>query len=209
MTPEKIRVLCVEDHPIVREGLRAVLSSQPDMEVVALGVNGAQALTLFQQHRPDVTIMDLKMPVMGGIQALEEIRREFPSANIIVLTTYDGDEDVFRAIRAGAATYLLKESLGEELLSAVRAVHHGDRPIPNYVAARLAERIGKPSLTPRETEVLERMARGLRNKEIGFDLKISQETVQVHVKNILSKLDVHDRTEAVAIALRRGIIHLQ
>jgi DNA-binding NarL/FixJ family response regulator len=202
-----IRVLCVDDHPIVREGVRAILSRETDLEVVASAASGEEAVQLFQAHTPDVTVMDLKMPGMGGLKALEEIRSKFPQAKIVVLTTYDGDEDVYRAVRAGAATYLLKETLADDLVRVVREVYQGGRPLPQEVAARLAARIGKPSITRREGEVLNLMARGLRNKEIAGELEISEETVQVHVKNILAKLTVHDRTEAVTVALRRGILH--
>jgi DNA-binding NarL/FixJ family response regulator len=208
MNTASIRVLCVDDHPVVREGLRAVLSGQPDIEVVGTADNGNEAIRMFREYRPDVTIMDLKMPGMSGLQATEQIRQEYPDANIIILTTYDGDEDIFKAVQAGAATYLLKESIADELVRVVREVFRGGRPISENIAARLAARIGRPALTPRELDVLRLIADGLRNKEIGGKLGISEETVQVHVKNLLSKLGVHDRTEAVTIALRRGIMHL-
>ena len=204
----RIRVLCVDDHPLVLEGIRAVLSTHPDIEVVATAENGARALAMFQQHQPDVTIMDLKMPVMSGLSAIKEIRNVSAEARIIVLTTYEGDEDVYQALQAGAATYLLKDTLAESLVHSLRVVHGGGRPIPEEVAASLADRIGQPALTRREVEVLGLIAKGCRNKEVGGHLGITEETVQVHVKNIMTKLKVHDRTEAVTVALRRGILHL-
>jgi DNA-binding NarL/FixJ family response regulator len=177
------------------------------MEVIAVAENGEDAIRLFQDYQPDITIMDLRMPGMSGLQAVQEIRGAFPRANIIVLTTYDGDEDVYQAVRAGAATYVLKDSLADDLVRVVREVHRGERPIPPAIAARLAEHVARPALTKREVEVLKLIARGLRNKEIAGELNISDETVQVHVKNILAKLEVHDRTEAVTVALRRGVLH--
>ena len=208
METPRIRVICADDHPVVREGVKAVLSSYPDIEVVATASNGEEAVALFREHKPDVTIMDLKMPKMPGVKAVEAIRRISPQARIIILTTYEGDEHIFQAIQAGAATYVLKDTLSEKLIHLVRAVHKGERPIPEEIAARLAGRIGQPVLTGREIEVLQHIAKGSRNKEIGYALRISEETVQVHVKNILSKLNVQDRTEAVTIGLRRGILQL-
>ncbi|HEY6390207.1 MAG TPA: response regulator transcription factor [Bryobacteraceae bacterium] len=204
----RIRVLCVDDHPLVLEGIRAVLGAHPDIEVVATAENGEQALAMFRQHQPDVTIMDLKMPVMSGLQAVKEMRDISPEARIIILTTYEGDEDVYQALHAGAATYLLKDMLADNLVRSLRIVHEGGRPISEEVAARLADRIGQPALTRREVEVLGLIAKGCRNKEVGGQLGISEETVQVHVKNIMTKMKVHDRTEAVTAALRRGILHL-
>jgi DNA-binding NarL/FixJ family response regulator len=209
MEQARIRVVCVDDHPVVREGLTALLSAAGEMEVVASAASGEEAIELFRSHQPDVMIIDLKLPGITGAQAVGAIRREFPNARIVVLTTYQGDEDIYRALEAGAVTYLLKDMLGDDLVRVVREVHRGERPIPKEIAARLVGRIGQPSLTAREIEVLHLMAKGSRNKEIAGDLGISEDTVQVHVKNILSKLKVHDRTEAVTIALRRGILHLE
>lgn len=203
-----ITVLCVDDHPVVREGLRAVLGQHEQIEVVAAAGTGEEAIDLFRQHLPDVTLMDLKMPGMSGLQALELIRRDFPDARIIVLTTYEGDEDIYHALQAGAVTYLLKDSLADDLVRIVRAVSQGARPIPEEIAGRLVGRMGQPSLTVREVEVLGLISRGRRNKEIAGELGITEETAQVHVRNILAKLNVHDRTEAVTLALRRGILHL-
>jgi two-component system NarL family response regulator len=185
-----------------------VLGTHPDIEVVATAENGERAVAMFQQHQPDVTIIDLKMPVMSGLKAVKEIRGISPQARIIVLTTYEGDEDIYQALHAGAATYLLKDMLSDNLVRSLRLVHDGGRPIPAEVAARLADRIGQPALTRREIEVLELIGKGCRNKEVGGQLGITEETVQVHVKNIMKKLGVHDRTEALTSALRRGILHL-
>jgi len=208
MGQNAIRVICVDDHPVVQAGLVAILSSDPEIEVIATAVSGEQAIDLVRQLHPDVTLMDLKMTGMGGAEAVETIRRESPQAKLIVLTTYEGEEDIYRALQAGAATYLLKDAIADELVSAVKEVHRGGRPIPKDIAARLADRIAQPTLTPREISVLELIAKGYRNKEVAGDLGISEETIQVHVKNILLKLGVHDRTAAVTTALRRGILHL-
>lgn len=208
MEDHQIRVLCADDHPIVREGIRAILNACPDIAVVADAGNGEEALALFRKHQPDVTLMDLRMPGMSGIEIIQRIRSESPQARIIVLTTYQGEEDIYRAIQAGAATYVLKETMADRIAMLVRNVYNGGRPIPEEVAARLAERITHSTLTQREIEVLEKIAAGLRNKQIAWALGITEETVQVHVKNILAKLEVHDRTEAVTVAVRRGILHL-
>jgi DNA-binding NarL/FixJ family response regulator len=208
MGQDRIRVICVDDHPVVQAGLVAILSAQSEIEVVATASSAEQGIELVRQHRPDVTLMDLKLTGMGGAEAVEVIRREFPKAKLIVLTTFEGEEDIYRALQAGAATYLLKDSIADELVRAVKEVHSGGRPIPKEIAARLAERITQPSLTPREVSVLRLVAKGHRNKEIAGDLGISEETVQVHVKSILLKLGVHDRTAAVTTALRRGILRL-
>jgi DNA-binding NarL/FixJ family response regulator len=203
-----IRVLVVDDHPMIRAGLTATISPEPDMAVVASASNGREGLEQYRQHQPDITLMDLKMPDMGGVEAIRTIRAEFPSAKIIVLSTYQGDEDIYRALEAGAVTYLLKDMIAEKMMGVIREVAGGGRPILPEVAQRLAGRMFKAALTQRETEVLQLLARGLRNKEIAAELRISEETVQGHVKNILAKLSVHDRTEAVAVAIRRGIVHL-
>ena len=208
MASTPIRILVVDDHPMIRAGLTATISPEPDMAIVAAASNGREALEQYRQHRPDITLMDLKMPDMGGVEAIRTIRAEFPSARIIVLSTYQGDEDIYRAIEAGAVTYLLKDMIAEKLMGVIREVASGGRPIPPEVAQRLTERMFQAALTNRETEVLQLVARGMRNKEIAGELKISDETVQGHVKSILAKLSVHDRTEAVAVAIRRGIVHL-
>jgi DNA-binding NarL/FixJ family response regulator len=208
MEPRRIRVLCADDHPLVREGIRAVLKTSEDFEVVAAVGSGEEAVAMFQQHRPDVVLMDLKMPGISGLEAIKRIRAESPDARIVVLTTYQGNEDIYQAIQAGAATYVLKEAVAENLIPLLRTVCAGGRPIPEAIAARLAEQIGLPRLTGRESDVLDQMAKGLRNKEIAWNLGITEETVQVHVRNILSKLNVHDRTEAVMVAIRRGILHV-
>ena len=198
----------MDDHNIVRSGLTALIGTEPDMTVVAEATNGQQAIDLFRQHQPDVTLMDLRLPLIGGVEAITSIRKEFPTARIIVLTTYDGDEDIYRALQAGACGYLLKGMLADELLEAIRAVHSGLRRIPAAVAQRLADRMGGPELTPREVEVLNLIVKGNSNKEIGAALFISEATVKTHVNNILGKLGASDRTQAATMALQRGIIHL-
>jgi two-component system NarL family response regulator len=206
--PGKIRVLCVDDHSIVREGLAFVINQQPDMQVVASAATGEEAVVLHRQLRPDITLMDLRLPGCSGTQAIEALRREDASARVIVLTMYDGDEDIYRALQAGAVTYLLKDTASDELIRVVRDVHSGKRPVLPDVEARLAERSAHPSLTPREAEVMELMAHGLRNKEIAASLGISEGTVSVHIKSIFAKFNVNDRTAAVKVALRRGIVHI-
>ena len=205
---EPIRILVVEDHHVVRQGLIALLKTVPDMVVIADASDGMQAVELYRQHRPDVTIMDLRLPKLSGVDAITEIRRENPGARVIVLTTFDGDEDIYRALQAGARGYLLKDMFGEELMEAIRTVHAGRTRIPAPVAQRLAERMGGPNLTPRESEVLELIVAGRSNKEIGSDLSISEATVKSHINSILSKLGVTDRTQAATTALQRGIVHL-
>lgn len=209
MDQPRIRILIVDDHPIVRKGLAATLAPEPDMEVIASAATGKEALALFREQRPDVTIMDLNLtPDMTGIQAIRAIRREFPDTRIIVLSAYKREEDIYQALHAGAVTYLLKESVGDDLIPIIREVHAGGGPVPSQVGRKLIDHFGQPALTIRELEVLQLMANGLRNKEVGTTLGITKETVQGHVKSILSKLKVHDRTEAVTVALRRGIIHI-
>ena len=203
-----IRIMIVEDHHVVRQGLAALVGTVPDMKVVAQASDGAQAVMMFREHRPDVTLMDLRLPQMTGVQAITAIRKEHPQARIIVLTTFDGDEDIYRALQAGARGYLLKDMFGDELMDAIRAVHAGKTRIPAEIAERLAERMGGPELTEREMEVLKQVAGGLSNKEIGSKLFISEATVKTHLNNILSKLAVADRTQAVTSAIQRGIIHL-
>jgi DNA-binding NarL/FixJ family response regulator len=208
MSQAAIRVLCVDDHRIVREGIALILRQQPDMEVVGLAATVAEAVAQFEQQRPDVTLMDLRLGGQSGVDAIRAIRRIDPSARIVVLTMYEGDEDVHRAHEAGAVTYLLKDMLSDELLRVVREVHAGGRPMLPEVQARLTARAGRPALTARELEVLELVAQGMRNKEIAASLAVSEGTVQVHVKNILAKLEVNDRTSAVQVALRRGLVHI-
>lgn len=205
---EPIRILVVEDHHVVRQGLVALIRTVPDMIVVAEAADGVQAVELFRQHRPDITIMDLRLPAMSGVDAIASIRRDFPGARIIVLTTFEGDEDIFRALQAGARGYLLKDMFGDELMDAIRAVHAGKTRIPAPVAQRLAGRMGGPSLTSRELDVLRLIVDGKSNKEIGGQLFISEATVKTHINSILSKLGVSDRTQAATTALQRGIVHL-
>jgi two-component system NarL family response regulator len=207
MMKSRIRVLCVDDHRIVREGIGLIIARQEDMEVVGSAATGEEAVLLFKRERPDVTLMDLQLPVMSGLDAIRSIRREDAEARIIVLTMYQGDEDIHRALSAGATTYLLKDTLSDDLIRFVREVHAGRSPIRADVKARLDERAGQPTLTPREVQVMELVYEGRRNKEIGTLLGISEETVQVHLKNIFAKLKVGERTAAVNVALRRGIVH--
>ena len=203
-----IRILTVDDHPILREGIAAILAAEPDFELVGEANNGREAVDQFRAHRPDVTLMDLQMPHMNGIEAIRAIRREFPEARIIVLTTYSGDAQAVRAFAAGAFGYLLKSMLRKELIETIRTVHAGKKRIPPEVAVEMAEHHADDSLTEREIEVLLHVAGGRANKMIAVDLKISEETVKAHMKNILSKLGANDRTHAVTIALKRGIIEL-
>ncbi len=205
---ESIQIMVVDDHHIVRQGLVALISTLPDMKVIAEASDGVQAVALYGKHRPDVTLMDLRLPNMNGVDAITQIRREFPAARIIVLTTFDGDEDIYRALQAGAKGYLLKGMDTNELTEAIRTVHAGKSRIPAFVAERLAERMGGPSLTGRELEVLKRIVGGRSNKEIAGDLFISEATVKTHINSILSKLGVSDRTQAATTALQRGIVHL-
>jgi DNA-binding NarL/FixJ family response regulator len=209
MAEQRIRILVVDDHPAIRKGLIATLEPEPDMEVIASAGTRAQAIELHRQHRPDITFMDLGLEgETGGIDAIQQIRKESPQAKIIVFSALRGDEDVFRALQSGAVTFLSKGTPEGELLRTVREVHAGGRPIPQEVARKLADRLTLSNLTPREIEVVKLVADGLRNKEIGGRLGISEETVQGHMKNILSKLGVNDRTKAAIIAAQRGIIHL-
>ena len=205
----KIRIMIVDDQAIVRQGFVALINTVADMDVIAEGINGQQAIDLYPQHKPDITLIDLRMPVVGGVEAIATIRDKFPDARLIVLTTYDGDEDIYRSLQAGARGYLLKDVFFEELETAIRTVHAGGRHIPAAIAMRLAERMASSDLTSREMEVLELIVRGQSNKEIGASLKISEATVKSHVNNILSKLGVTDRTQAVTTALQRGLVHLR
>jgi DNA-binding NarL/FixJ family response regulator len=205
----QIRILVVEDHHIVRQGLVALLKTVPDLMVVAEASGGEQGIDAFRQHRPDVTLMDLRLPGIGGAEAVRQIRREFPDARIIVLTTFDGDEDIYRALQAGARGYMLKGMFGDELMDAIRAVHAGKACIPPLVAERLAGRVGGYDLTARELDVLRLIVAGKSNKEIGSGLTISEATVKTHINSILGKLGVSDRTQAATTAIQRGIVHLE
>lgn len=203
-----IRVMLVEDHHVVRAGIAAIIDRQSDMSVVSEAATGEQSVESFAKHRPDVTLMDLRLPGMGGIDAIRGIRKQFPEARIVVLTTYDGDEDIYRALEAGAWTYLIKDVFREELLETIRAVHRGERPLPSPVASRLAERLPRSGLSQRELEVLSLIVKGKSNKEIGESLFITEGTVKGHVNHLLNKLGVSDRTQAVTAALKRGIVHI-
>ncbi|HKO60791.1 MAG TPA: response regulator transcription factor [Pyrinomonadaceae bacterium] len=209
MNSQKISIMVIDDQAVVRQGFVALINTVSDMEVIVEGINGQQAIELYRQHKPDVTLMDLRMPVLGGVEAISTIRREFPDARLIVLTTYDGDEDIYRSLQAGARGYLLKDVFFEELEAAIRTVHAGSRHIPPTIAERLAERVGGSDLTAREMEVLELIVSGQSNKEIGGSLNISEATVKSHINNILSKLGVTDRTQAATTALQRGLVHLR
>jgi len=203
-----IRVFSVDDHPLLREGIAAIINNQPDMELVAQAANGAEAIQQFREHRPDVTLMDLRLPDMSGIDALIAIRTEFPQAAVVMLTTFEGDVEIQRALQAGARSYVLKGTPAKDIVELIRLAHLGKKRIPADVAAHLAEHLGEEVLTPREIEVLRRLGGGNRNRDIAEQLFISEETVKVHIKHIMEKLGASDRTQAVAIAVRRGIIQL-
>jgi len=203
-----IRVLCVDDHRIVREGIALIISQQPDMKVVGTAATGEEAVELFRGNRPDITLMDLQLPGISGLETIRQLRVIDDSARIVVLTMYKGDEDIYRALNAGAVTYLLKDMVGQDLIGVIRAVHAGERPLTPDIRALLEEHAKQPALTPREIEVLQMVYQGFRNKEIAVRLLVQEETVRVHLKNIYTKLNVSDRTAAVNVALRRGIIHL-
>lgn len=204
-----ITVLMADDHPVVREGMRAMISKEQDLMLLAEAHDGEQAVSLYEQHRPDVVIMDLRMPRMDGIAAIKGILSAHPDARVLALTSYDGDADIFRALEAGARGYLIKDMLGAELVRSIRAAAAGERVIPTEVAGRLAEFTPRADLSPREIEVLRLTAKGLRNRDIARVIARTEETVKAHLKNIMAKLGAADRTEAVMLALRRGIIHLE
>lgn len=203
---ELIRILIAEDHVIARAGLRAIISAQPDMEVVAEAGNGEQALVLTRQHRPDIVLMDMRMPVMDGFTALAALRKEFRNIRVAALSTFGGDGDIRRALRAGAKAYLTKDVLPDELIGAIRAIHAGERYLPELVLATLAA--DSPRLSSRELEVLRLVAQGFSNKRIAYELNIAEDTAKNHVKSILKKLDADDRTQAATEAIQRGIIHM-
>ena len=204
----KIRVLCVDDHPVVRDGIAAIINLQPDMQLVGAAATGSEALEQFFELHPDVALVDLQLPDMSGFDLIKKIKDKSPHARIIVLSSYEGDVDIQRALEVGAQGYVVKGLVREELLETIRSVHAGKRRLPAAVAQKLAEHMADEPISPRELEVLSLMATGKRNKEIAGELSIAEDTVKMHVRNILSKLQVNDRTEAVTIALRRGIIHL-
>lgn len=199
--------MLVDDHPAFRVGIAALIETEADLQVITQTGSGYQALEMYRQHQPDVVLMDLRLPDLGGVEAIMAIRKEFPSARVIVLTTFDLDEDIFRATQSGAQSYLLKDTPEEELLATIRAVHAGKATLPDKVAERLAERQRRPDLSHRELEVLQQLAKGRTNKEIAAHLFISEDTVKTHIKGLFSKLDVKDRTQAVIIAFRYGIVH--
>jgi len=203
-----IRILVADDHYVVRMGVIAIINNEPDMEVVAEAANGTQAIALFNQHKPDLILLDSRMPLKSGVQAAKEIRTQYAEARILMLTAFDGDEDIHKALAAGAQGYVLKSSTGEQLVPALRAVAAGDSWIPKEVATRLARRKEFEPLTPRELEVLHELAKGLANKQIADVMNISQHTTKGYLKNILTKLHVADRTEAVTLAIQRGLIHI-
>lgn len=209
MTAARIRVLSVDDHVIVREGIALVVDRQPDMHVIASTASGEECLELYARLRPDITLMDLQLGDTSGLDAIRRLRVLDPSARIIVLTVLQGDEDIFRALEAGAVTYLLKDTLSADLVRVIRDVHAGRRPLRQDLQDRLAERSAGSTLTAREIQIVELIYQGMRNKEVAAALGISHKTTEVHVRNIFMKLDVKDRTAAVKVALRRGIIHLK
>ena len=204
----QIRVLSVDDHPLMREGIARILNDEPEIALVAQAASGAEAIRQFRQHRPDVTLLDLRLPDMSGIDVLIAIRAEYCDAKVLVLTTATGDVEIQRALKAGARGYILKSMSPPEMTEAIRQVHRGKKHVPPEVAAQIAEHVGEPELTTRELEVLRHLAGGNRNRDIGDLLFVSEETIKAHVKNIMEKLGASDRTEAIAIAVRRGIMQL-
>lgn len=201
--------MLVDDHPAFRKGMAALIESEPNLRVIAEAGDGCKALEVYRQNRPDVVLMDLRLPGMGGVEAIIAIRKEFPDARVIVLTTFDMDEDIFRAIQSGAKSYLLKDTPVDELAAMIRAVHAGKETLPNKVAERLAARRQRADLSPRELQVLQLLTRGRSNKEMAASLFVSEDTVKAHLKTLFSKLKVKDRTEAAISAIRQGIVHLE
>ena len=204
-----IRIMLVDDHPAFRKGLASLIESEPGLEVVAQTGDGAEALDLFRQKKPDIVLMDLRLPGVGGVEAILAIRKEFPEARVIVLTTFDTDEDIYRAMQSGAKSYLLKDTPEEKIAATIRAVHEGEKVLPPAMAQRLADREKSANLTAREMEVLQLLIKGRSNKEIGSSLFVSEDTVKAHLKTLFAKLRVQDRTEAAISAIRRGIVHLE
>ncbi|HUA93454.1 MAG TPA: response regulator transcription factor [Terracidiphilus sp.] len=209
MTKESIRILIVEDHNVVRQGLTALLKVVDGLDVVGEAADGAEAVAQFRKHQPDVTLIDLRLPRMSGVDVIQRIRTETPQARFIVLTTYDGDEDIYRALKAGAKAYLLKGMTSEDLIATIRTVHEGKSHIPPAIAEKLAERMGAEELTPREFDVLEQIVHGKSNKEIATELDVSEATVKTHINSLLGKLGVTDRTQAATAAIQRGIVPLE
>ncbi len=209
MMKEPIRVLIVEDHNVVRQGLAALLKVVDGLEVVGEAADGVEAIGQFRKHQPDITLVDLRLPRMSGVDVIHQIRTETPQARFIVLTTYDGDEDIYRALKAGAKAYLLKGMTSEDLIATIRTVHEGKSHIPPAIAEKLAERMGAEELTPREFDVLEQIVRGKSNKEIASELDVSEATVKTHINSLLGKLGVTDRTQATTAAIQRGIVPLE
>jgi len=204
-----IRIMLVDDHPAFRKGMAALIESEPDLQVVAQTGDGREALAIYRQKQPDVVLMDLRLPGMGGVEATLAIRKEFPAASVIVLTTFDRDEDIFRAIQSGAKSYLLKDTPDDELAAAIRDVHAGKQVLSGKLATRLAERQQRPELTQREMDVLQMLIKGRSNREIGTALFLCEDTVKAHFKTLFTKLKVQDRTEAAISAIRQGIVHLE
>lgn len=209
MTVEPIRVLIVEDHNVVRQGLVALLNEAGGLDVVGEAADGLEAVAQFRKLQPDITLIDLRLPRMSGVEVIDRIRMETPQGRFVVLTTYDGDEDIYRALKAGARAYLLKGMTGEDLIKAIRAVHAGKTHIPPAIAERLAERMGAEDLTPREFDVLEQIVHGKSNREIAAELEVSEATVKTHINSLLGKLGVTDRTQAATAAIQRGIVPLE